>query len=291
MPERPRPDLGHVLDAMRERDEQRVEDEPTALETRPLGAGGPRVPVVGLGTWQVLDLPGGRPDVVAAALDAGATVFDSSPMYGAAERALADNLGDRRDEAFVATKLWTPDDAEAERQAERALRWYGGRVELYQVHNLVRWRARLDLLERLQADGRVGAIGATHYSAAHLDELEAVMRSGRISAVQVPYNPLQREVERRILPLAEELGIGVVVMRPFGEGALVRREPPAAELRALGVQTWAQALLKWVLADHRVTVAIPATSKPDRAASNTAAGRPPYLDDDQRARVERLIGA
>ena len=107
------------------------------MEKRELGRGGPRVSVVGMGTWQTLDVPEGRDDVVAAALDAGSTFVDSSPMYGEAERTLAQGLGARRAEAFVATKLWTPDDREARRQAERALHWYGGLVDLYQVHNLV----------------------------------------------------------------------------------------------------------------------------------------------------------
>src|SRR4051794_25088421 len=237
MPERPRPDLAHVRDALREHDERPPEP---GMEPRRLGAAGPLVAVVGMGTWQTLDVPGGRDDVIAAALDAGSTFIDSSPMYGEAERTLAQGLGERRAEAFVATKLWTPDDTEAQRQADRALSLYG-RVDLYQVHNLVGTARRLDLLERLHEEGKVGHIGATHYRASAFGELEAVMRSGRISAIQVPYNPRQREVEARILPLAEELGIGVVVMRPFGEGALLRRPPSAAELAPLGVETWAQA--------------------------------------------------
>jgi diketogulonate reductase-like aldo/keto reductase len=260
------------------------------LQLRELGAGGPRVPVVGMGTWQTLDVPEGRDDIVQAALDAGSTFLDSSPMYGAAERTLAQGLGDRRDEAFVATKLWTPDDAEAARQAERAIGWYRGRVDLYQVHNLVGTPRRLDLLERLRDEGKVGQMGATHYSASAFDELERVMRGGRISAIQIPYNPRQREVEKRILPAAEALGIGVVVMRPFGEGALLRRPPSAADLAPLGVGTWAQALLKYVLSDPRITVAIPATSKAARVHENAAAGEPPWFGADERALVERLAG-
>ncbi len=259
------------------------------METRELGRGGPRVSVVGMGTWQTLDVPQGRDDVVAAALDAGSTFVDSSPMYGEAERTLAQGLGARRDEAFVATKLWTPDDDEARRQAQRALEWYGGRVDLYQVHNLVGTRARLDLLEELREQGKVGAIGATHYSRAAFAELEQVMRSGRISAIQIPYNPRDRAVEQRILPLAAELGLGVVVMRPLGAGALVRDTPPRHELDALGVRTWPQALLKWVLSDPRITTAIPASSKAQRVSENAAAGDPPWFDADQRERVARLV--
>ncbi len=264
------------------------------MERRTLGAGGPEVPVVGLGTWQTLDVGGeaeaGAHAVVAAALAAGSTFVDTSPMYGESERVLADGLGARRDEAFVADKLWTSGDGRG--QAERALGWYG-RVDLYQVHNLVNTRAHLDLLERLRGEGRVGCLGATHYRAAAFAELAEVMRGGRIQAIQVPYNPQEREVEREILPLAAELGLGVVLMRPLGEGALVRRPPDARELaplREFGIETWAQALLKWALSDPRVTVAIPATSRAARVAENAAAGEPPWLGPDERALVARLAG-
>jgi diketogulonate reductase-like aldo/keto reductase len=194
----------------------------------------------------------------------------------------------------VATKLWTPDDAEARRQAKRALDLYGGRVDLYQVHNLVAVCQRLDLLELLQEEGKVGQIGATHYSPSAFDELEQVMRSGRITAIQIPYNPHERDVEREILPLAEELGLGVVVMRPLGGGdGLVTRPPDDAELeplRAFGVETWGQALLKWVLSDRRCHVAIPATSRAERVRENAAAGAPPWFDEEARALVARLAG-
>lgn len=266
------------------------------MEIRVLGATGLEVPVVGMGTWQTFDVHGDEAlanarRVVDAALEAGARFFDSSPMYGEAEHVLAHTLEGRRKEALVATKLWTSSDVEARRQAERALEWYGGYIDLYQVHNLVEWRERLDLLERLRDRGQVYALGATHYAASAFPELERVMRSGRIGAIQVPYNPWERDVEREILPLAEELGLGVVVMRPFGEGGLLLRGPGAerlAPLRQYGIETWPQALLKWILSDRRCHVAIPATSKPQHMAANAAAGSPPWLDEDARAYIARL---
>jgi diketogulonate reductase-like aldo/keto reductase len=191
----------------------------------------------------------------------------------------------------VATKVWTSDPDEQRAQVESALGWFGGRVDLYQVHNLVGTRSALDLLE--SCGDAVGVIGATHYSAGAFGELAQVMRSGRIGAIQIPYNPHQREVEREILPLAEELGLGVVVMRPFGEGSLMRRPPSESDLAPLaefGVRTWAQALLKWVLSDPRCTVAIPASSRPERVAENAAAGEPPWLGEEERALVARLAG-
>jgi len=271
-----------------------------AIDARPLGrTSGLTVPAVGMGTWQTLDVRGAEAErraheIVAEALGAGARFVDSSPMYGEAERVLGEALAGRRDDAIVATKVWTPDDAEAERQVQRALGWYGGRVDLYQVHNLVGWRKRLTLLERERDRGTVVAIGATHYSPSAFGELAEVMRTGRISAIQIPYNPHERDVEREILPLAQDLGLGVVVMRPLGGGRLVRNDPGAAALeplRAFGVETWGQALLKWVLSDPRCHVAIPATSRPGRMRENAAAGAPPWLDDEARAYVARLAGA
>jgi len=271
-----------------------------AIDARPLGrTSGLTVPAVGMGTWQTLDVRGAEAErraheIVAEALGAGARFVDSSPMYGEAERVLGEALAGRRDDAIVATKVWTPDDAEAERQVQRALGWYGGRVDLYQVHNLVGWRKRLTLLERERDRGTVVAIGATHYSPSAFGELAEVMRTGRISAIQVPYNPHERDVEHEILPLAEDLGIGVVVMRPLGGGRLVGSDPGAAALeplRAFGVDTWGQALLKWALSDPRCHAAIPATSRPGRMRENAAAGAPPWLDDAARAYVARLADA
>jgi diketogulonate reductase-like aldo/keto reductase len=249
-----------------------------------------------MGTWQTFDVRGsleGPQAVVDAALAAGARVFDSSPMYGASEEVLGKVVEGRREDAFIATKIWADSAGEGKRQAERALGFFAGRIDLLQVHNLVAWRDQLDLIERLMADGRVGYAGATHYSPSAFGELAEVMRTGRVQAIQVPYNPRERAVEREILPLAEELGIGVLVMRPFGEGALMRR-PPSSEalepLREYGVESWAQALLKWALSDRRCTVAIPATSRPERMTENAAAGEPPWLGPDERALVERLVG-
>ena len=272
----------------------------TTIEERPLGeTSGLRVPAVGMGTWQTLDVRGAAGEarahqIVHEALDEGARFVDSSPMYGAAERVLGEALDGRRAEAIVATKVWTDDPAEGDEQVRRALGWYGGRVDLYQVHNLVGWSRQLTMLERERDRGAVVAIGATHYSPSAFGELARVMRSGRISAIQVPYNPHERDVEREILPLADELGLGVVVMRPLGAGRLVRSAPAQRELeplRAFGVETWAQALLKWVLSDRRCHVAIPATSRPGRIRENAAAGAPPWFDDDARALVARLAGA
>jgi aryl-alcohol dehydrogenase-like predicted oxidoreductase len=266
------------------------------IERRTFGRTGLTVPTVGMGTWQTFDVSGPAAEararsVVDAALEAGAAFFDSSPMYGEAERVLGRALDGRRDAALVATKIWTASASEARRQAARALAFYDGRVDIYQVHNLVAWRQTLDVIDELKEQGRVRLSGATHYSESALDDLERVIASGRVDSIQVPYNPRQRAVEQRILPIAAERGLGVIVMRPFAEGALTRRPPARAELDALapfGVTTWAQALLKWILSDTRCHVAIPATSKPERMRENAAAGEPPWFGREERELVARL---
>jgi aryl-alcohol dehydrogenase-like predicted oxidoreductase len=265
------------------------------MERRALGASGFEVPVVGMGTWRTFDVKGA--DSVArcrAVLDeayaAGATLFDTSPMYGAAEHVLSETMGGRRNEALVADKLWTTDDDEAERQAQRALRWYGGRVDVYQVHNLVRTRHRLQLLRRLRAEGKVRVIGATHYQHSAFPDLLALMRSREIDQIQIPYNARDRLAERELLPAAADLGIGVIVMRPLGEGTLARKSPPPevlAPLAPFGVETWAQALLKFILSDPRVSCVIPATSRPERMAENARAGEPPWFGVEEREYVSK----
>jgi aryl-alcohol dehydrogenase-like predicted oxidoreductase len=171
------------------------------VERRKLGSAGIEVPAVGLGTWQVLDVrgreEGSRHEVVRAALEEGANLFDSSPMYGEAERVLGEALRKHgRNRATVATKVWTSNDREAERQIERSLGFFGGRVELYQVHNLVATERRLDTVHRLKEEGKVRAIGATHYSRAAFGDLVGVMRSGRVDFVQVPYNAAETSSAR-----------------------------------------------------------------------------------------------
>jgi aryl-alcohol dehydrogenase-like predicted oxidoreductase len=167
-------------------------------------------------------------------------------------------------------------------------------VDIFQVHNLVAWREHLPMLEQHQARGDIRVIGATHYQHSAFREVMEVMRTGRVQMIQVPYNAADRVVEREVLPLAAELGIGVLVMQPLGTGKLVRRAPDARELKPLerfGVHTWAQALLKWIVSDPRVHAVLPATRRAERAIENAAAGEPPWFDDEARDYVARLATA
>lgn len=265
------------------------------MEIRLLGSTGLTVPVIGLGTWRTFDVRGAQDEgnarlVVERALAKGAALFDSSPMYGESERVLAQALGSHRADALVATKVWASSGAEGKRQIERSMRLFGRLVDIYQVHNLAGWREQLPLLETERANGRARVIGASHYSPTAFGELATVMKTGRIGAIQIPYNPRERAVEQVVLPLAADLGLGVIVMRPFGEGSLLRRQRSDVELKPLvpfGVTTWAQALLKWILSDPRCHTTIPATSKPPRVDENAAAGNAPWFGSDEREYVAK----
>jgi aryl-alcohol dehydrogenase-like predicted oxidoreductase len=266
------------------------------METRAFGKTGFDVPVVGMGTWNTFDVQTEDDEeqaraVVDSALGSGTTCFDSSPMYGEAERVLGLALRGRRHEATVMSKIWAGSVREGRQQAEAALDYFGGYIDVYQVHNLLNWREQLTLLEELKARAAIRVIGATHYHPSAFTELQEVMKTGRIASVQIPYNPLERDVEQAILPIAADLGLGVVVMRPFGERGLLRRMPTPADLeplRPFGVTTWPQALLKWILSDTRCHVAIPATFDAAHVVENAQAGNPPWFGPEERAYVARL---
>jgi aryl-alcohol dehydrogenase-like predicted oxidoreductase len=263
-----------------------------SMERRAFGRANLQLPVVGLGTWRTFDLGDADQEtadrVVAATFEGGGNLVDSSPMYGRAERVLGRALDGLRDRAFVATKIWTSSTDEGRAQLAAQLHFYGGRVDLEQIHNLVAWERHLDWLEGAREAGRIGFLGATHYSPSAFGELERAMRTGRIDAVQIPYNPAERKVEARLLPLAAELSLGVIVMRPLGGSGSVIPGPNPEKLEPLGVETWPQALIKWALSDPRVTAVIPATSSPEHASENASAGSPPWFEPEQRRLVERL---
>ncbi len=255
------------------------------MEERRLG------PVVGLGTWQTFgsNVELAR-DVVAAAYAAGMRLFDSSPMYGGAQRSLGAALDGRREDVKVATKIWANSVREGRAQFADQLEWFG-RVEIEQIHNLAAWKEQLPWLEEERGAGRIDRLGVTHYAPSAFGELATAMRTGRFDVVQLPYNPRERQCERELLPLAADLGLAVIVMRPLAEGGLVRRMPSAEKLQALhdfGIETWPQALLKWVLSDERVDVAIPATTSAEHASENAAAARPPWFGREERALVQEL---
>lgn len=275
--------------------------------TRPIPSTGEALPVIGCGTWRAFNV-GASPEerlplrgVLQTLLDAGGTLVDSSPMYGRAEAVVGATLGSLaaqdtayRGRAFVATKVWCHGREAGLAQLSRSLALLGvARLDLVQIHNLVDWQAHLPTLRAWQAEGRVRHIGITHFKAGEQPALEAVMRSEAIDFVQVNYSVADRAAERSLLPLAAERGIAVLVNRPFGMGALVRRLERQALpdfAAALGCRTWAQLALKYVLAHEAVTCVIPGTASPGHMAANAAAGAGPLPDAALRKRILAAAG-
>jgi len=254
------------------------------MNTRPIPASGERLPVIGCGTYLGFDhAPGSRayaalPGVVAALLDAGGSVLDSSPMYGRAEATTGELLeaNGRRAEVFLATKVWTRGRAAGERQMETSLRLLRTeRVDLMQIHNLVDWRTHLATLRRWKDEGRIRYLGITHYTASAYPEVESALRSERLDFLQINYSADEREAEQRLLPLAAERGVAVLVNRPFGGGGLLRRllaTPLPTWAAEIGCTSWPQVLLKFVLSQPAVTCAIPGSGRREHLQDDLAAG-------------------
>jgi diketogulonate reductase-like aldo/keto reductase len=270
---------------------------------RPIPSSGERVPAVGLGTWRTFDVGTSTAErapvaeVLGRFAALGGRVLDSSPMYGAAESVagdLATELG-LVDRLFVATKVWTSGREAGIAQMERSLaRLRRRRLDLMQIHNLLDWRTHLRTLRDWQQAGRVRYVGVTHYTASAYDELERVLRAEPLDFVQVNYSLGEREAERRILPLARDRGLAVLVNRPFSAGDLfqrVRRESLPAWAAAVGCRSWAQFFLKWILAHPAVTCVIPATSRLEHLVDNMTAGVGPLPDDATRERMGALVTA
>ena len=277
---------------------------PTSVLARAIPSSGEKLPVVGLGTWitfNVGDDPVLRDEstaVMKAFFEAGGRVIDSSPMYGSSQEVVGyglARLGGRAD-VFSADKVWigSGDDGPAQIEQSRS-HWGVRRFDLLQVHNLLAWEEHLPHLLDMKAAGRVRYIGVTTSEGRRHEELEQVMASRPIDFVQVSYNVLDREVERRILPLAREQGIAVLINRPFRQGALTReveRHPLPALAAEIGAATWAQLLLNFIISPPAVTCVIPATTRPDHARENLAAATGELPDETMRQRivehVERL---
>lgn len=268
------------------------------MQQRRIPSSGESLPVIGVGTWRTFDV-GKRPEeraplaeVLRLLFEAGGSVIDTSPMYGAAEGVVGDLLAGAgaRDKAFIATKVWTSGRAAGAEQMTRSLQLLRtGHVELMQVHNLLDWRAHLPTLRAWKQEGRIRYLGVTHYTDSAHDELEAVLRAERWDFVQLNYAADDRAVERRLLPLAAERGTAVIVNQPFGGGGLLRRlspRPLPAWAGEIGCTSWAQLLLKFVLAHPAVTCVVPGTSKPDHLRDNVRAGSGPLPD---AAQLRRLV--
>ena len=255
------------------------------------------LPVIGCGTYRTFDV-GATPEerapllaVLKVLFGAGGSVIDSSPMYGAAERVVGELLAQsqNRSRAFLATKVWTSGKQAGLDQINRSFGLLQDRlIDLVQVHNLLDWKVQLSTLRDLKSAGRIRYVGITHYSASAFAEVESVLRSETLDFLQINYAMNDTAVERRILPLAADRGVAVIVNRPFGGGGLLaklRNRPLPSWAQEIDCQSWAQVLLKFVLSHPAVTCAIPGTGRPEHMLDNIGAGLGRMPDAALRARM------
>jgi len=255
------------------------------------------LPVIGCGTYRTFDV-GATPEerapllaVLKVLFAAGGSVIDSSPMYGAAERVVGDLLAQtqNRSRAFLATKVWTSGKQAGLDQINRSFGLLQDRlIDLVQVHNLLDWKVQLSTLRDLKSAGRIRYVGITHYSASAFAEVESVLRSETLDFLQINCAMNDTAVERRILPLAADRGVAVIVNRPFGGGGLLaklRNRPLPSWAQEIDCQSWAQVLLKFVLSHPAVTCAIPGTGRPEHMLDNIGAGLGRMPDAALRARM------
>jgi aryl-alcohol dehydrogenase-like predicted oxidoreductase len=269
----------------------------TAILTRRIPSSGEPIPVIGVGTWQTFDVgrsPADRApleEVLAAFVALGGKVIDSSPMYGNSEAVVGDiaaKLG-LRPKLFVATKVWTSGKASGIAQMNDSMKKLrADPIDLMQVHNLMDVATHLDTLAGWKREGRVRYIGVTHYTAGSHDTVAEVIRSRPVDFIQINYSVGEREAERRLLPLARERGVAVIANRPFAGGDLFRRlrsRPLPAYAAEIGCESWAQLMLKFIVAHPAITCAIPGTSKVEHLRDNLRAGEGRLPDEKLRARI------
>lgn len=271
------------------------------LQTRTIPSSGEALPVLGLGSWITFNVGNDAElrrecaAVIAAFLDEGGRLIDSSPMYGSSQAVIGAALNslDRSAQVFAADKVWIDDADQGPAQIEQSRQHWGvGKFDLLQVHNLLSWPAHLNTLFAMKADARLRYVGITTSHGRRHAELEQVLRQHRLDFVQLTYNLFDRQAEQRLLPLAADRGVAVIVNRPFQQGALLTRlarfdlPPWAADW---GCQAWSQLLLKFIVSHPAVTCAIPATSQVDHLKENMQAARGPLPNTSERQRLIRYV--
>ena len=265
--------------------------------SRPIPRTGEALPAIGLGTWQTFDVgdDGRAPlaEVIAAFLDAGGRVIDSSPMYGRAETVVGDLLraAGRVKEPFLATKVWTSGGARGKEQMQESIRKMG-RVDLMQIHNLLDWKTHLPTLREWKAKGTFRYIGITHYGLGSFDDMEQILRKEKVDFIQLPYSAATRAAEKRLLPAAADTQTAVLVMRPFEEGGLfakVNGKALPAWAAEAGAASFAQLFLKFIVSHPAVTCVIPATANVAHLVDNMGAGRGPLPDAKLREKIAGLV--
>ena len=273
------------------------------LHRRSIPSSGETVPVIGMGTSGSFQIPAGGPEyqalreVLKRFVDGGGALIDTAPTYGNAEDILGSLFRESglRPRTFIATKLSGVSGRQQGREqfASTLKRLGTDRVELLQVHNLGDWKTQIEVARQLKAEGKVRYVGLTHYVESAQDELSEAVQSSRPDFLQINYSVTHRGAEKRVFPIAQELGVAVLANRNFDDGALfdrVRDKALPGWASEAGVTSWAQMFLKFVLSHAAVTAVIPATGKPDRQSDNLKAGVGPMLDARQKADLIGLVG-
>lgn len=275
-----------------------------ALAQRRIPSSGEAIPVIGLGSWITFNVGDDAvarracADVMRAFFEGGGRLIDSSPMYGSSQAVIGEALArlGRAAPVFAADKVWIGSGTRGPAQIEASRRLWGvARFDLLQVHNLLAWEEHLPTLFAMKQAGRLRHVGITTSEGRRHATIEQVMRQHPIDFVQVTYNPVDREVEQRILPLAQERGIAVIANRPFREGALLKamqRHPlPGWAASELGCDGWAQLVLKFIVGHPALTCAIPATANVDHVRQNLGAAQGRLPDAALRKRIAEHIAA
>jgi diketogulonate reductase-like aldo/keto reductase len=279
-------------------------DKPNDLITKPIPSSGEKLPVIGMGTWQTFNVGGDpklrdqRTKVLAAFFKGGGTVIDSSPMYGSSQDVVGYGLErlDAEDRVFAAEKVWTRDGDETVSQiVESRKEWDIPRFDLMQVHNLLAWKDHLAKLQELKKDKKIRYVGITTSHGRRHDEFEEIMKTQDLDFVQLTYNMADREVEKRLLPLAAERDIAVIANRPFRGGSLVDQVQSGHSLpkwaSEIGCENWPQFLLKFIVSHPAVTCAIPATTKVEHMRENMGAARGDLPDAKTRKRMINYVAS
>lgn len=273
------------------------------LLQRTIASSGDRIPVIGLGTWQAFDVGPGQAErqpleeVLALFVRLGGRVVDSSPMYGRAEEVIGDIAAklDLHKALFLATKVWTTGQEAGVASMERSLaKLRAKRIDLMQVHNLSDARTHLATLRDWKQQGRATYIGITHYTSSAYPEVAKLLRAEKVDFLQINYSVLEREAEKKILPLAQDRGVAVIANRPFGGGNLfarVRQRPLPDWAAEFDCGSWAQFFLKWIIAHPAMTCAIPATSKARHLEDNMQGGAGRLPDEKLRRRMLDTISS
>lgn len=269
------------------------------LQSRPIPSTGERLPVIGMGSSGSFEVADDARDPLREVLRrffaAGASVIDTAPSYGRAEAVIGDLLAEQglRPRTFLASKIGANGREAGMAQFQRSLQLLRtDRLDLLLVHNLRDWRTQLSLIEELKAQGKVRYTGVTHYLESGQDELAEVVKAAKPDFLQINYSVIARGAEARVFPVAQELGVAVMINRAFDDGRLfakVQGKPLPGWAAEAGVTSWAQAFLKFALSHPAVTVVIPATGKPDRQSDNLRAGFGPTLTGAQRQSLIQLV--